>query len=110
MSNVSVALATLRNFNDSATYKGIITTTRLSAKLEKLTLDEIESKMVIGARWSRKRERRDDISQTLGRFGDTIAGYCAQEKGNGVHCKLLGANELLRLHSKPLLWYNFRKF
>ena len=50
MSDVSVALAMLRTFNDSATYKGIITTIRVSAKLEELTLDEIESKMVIEAR------------------------------------------------------------
>jgi len=50
MSDVSVALAMLRTFNDSATYKGIITTIRVSAKLEALTLDEIESKMVIEAR------------------------------------------------------------
>jgi hypothetical protein len=50
MSDVSVALAMLRTFNDSATYKGIITTSRVSAKLEELTLDEIESKMVIEAR------------------------------------------------------------
>jgi hypothetical protein len=50
MSDVSVALAMLRTFNDSATYKGIITTIRVSAKLEELTLDEIESTMVIEAR------------------------------------------------------------
>jgi hypothetical protein len=50
MPDVSVALAKLRTFNDSATYKGIITTIRVSAKLEELTLDEIESKMVIEAR------------------------------------------------------------
>jgi hypothetical protein len=37
-------------FNDSATFKGIITTIRVSTKLEELTLDEIESKMVIEAR------------------------------------------------------------
>ena len=47
MSDVSVALAMLRTFNDSATYKGIITTIRVSTKLEELTLDEIESKMVM---------------------------------------------------------------
>ena len=50
MSDISVALAMLRTFNDSTTYKGIITTIRLSAKLEELTLDLIESKMVIEAR------------------------------------------------------------
>jgi len=50
MTDVSVALAMLRTFNDSATYKGIITTIRVSAKLEELTLNEIESKMVIEAR------------------------------------------------------------
>jgi hypothetical protein len=50
MSDVSVALAMLRTFNNSATYKGIISTIRVSAKLEELTLDEIESKMVIEAR------------------------------------------------------------
>jgi hypothetical protein len=50
MSDVSVALAMLRTFNDPATYKGIITTTPVSTKLEKLTLDEIESELVIEAR------------------------------------------------------------
>jgi len=50
MCDVSVALAMLRIFNDSATYKGVITTIRVSTKLEELTLDEIESKMVIEAR------------------------------------------------------------
>jgi len=44
MSDVSVSLAMLRTFNDSATYKGIITSLRVSAKLEELTLDVIESK------------------------------------------------------------------
>jgi hypothetical protein len=42
MCDVSVALAMLRIFNDSATYKGVITTIRVSTKLEELTLDEIE--------------------------------------------------------------------
>jgi len=50
MSDVSVALAMLRTFNDSATYKGIISNTRVSTKLEELNLDEIESKLVIEAR------------------------------------------------------------
>jgi len=50
MSDVSVVLAMSRTFNDSATYRGIITIIRLSAKLEELTLDLIESKMVIEAR------------------------------------------------------------
>ena len=50
MSYVSVALAMLRTFNDSATCKEIITTIPVITKLAELTLDEIESKMVIEAR------------------------------------------------------------
>ena len=49
MSDVSVALAMLRALNNSAIYKGIITTFRVSTKLEEITLDEIESKMMIEA-------------------------------------------------------------
>jgi hypothetical protein len=50
ISDVSVVIAILRTFNDSAAYKGIITTIRMNTKLEELTLDEIETKMVIDAR------------------------------------------------------------
>jgi hypothetical protein len=49
MSDVSVGLAMLRTLNDSAIYQGIITTIRVSNKLEELALDEIEFKMVVGA-------------------------------------------------------------
>ena len=50
MFDVSVAFAMLRTLNDSATFKGIIATIPVSTKLEELTLNEIESKMVIDAR------------------------------------------------------------
>jgi len=45
-----VALAMLRSFNDSATYKGGITAIWVSTKLEEFTLDEIESKVVVETR------------------------------------------------------------
>ena len=45
-----MSLSVFRTFNDSATYRGIITTIQVSAKLQELTLDDIESKMVVEAR------------------------------------------------------------
>jgi len=45
-----MSLSVFRTFNDSATYRGIITTIQVSAKLQELTLDDIESKMVVDAR------------------------------------------------------------
>ena len=50
MSDLSVTLAMLRIVNDSATYNGIFTTVRVGTRLQELTLDEIESKMVVETR------------------------------------------------------------
>jgi len=47
-SDIRVAFVMLRTFNDSATCKGIMTSIRVSTKLEELTLDEIHYKW-----WSR---------------------------------------------------------
>jgi len=72
-SDFGVALAMLRNINDSATYEGIITTIRVSTNLEELTLDEIESKMMV--------ETRDiDLGSKRG------SGFVASERLPCLHC------------------------
>jgi len=90
MSDVSAALAMLRTFNDSATYKGIITTIRVSTKLGKLTLDEIESELGIEAR------DIDAESKVESGFGasDICRALIVEEPI--IHMKGAGSNMLIR--------------
>jgi hypothetical protein len=102
MSDVSVALAMLRPFNDSATYKGIIATIRVSAKLEELTLDEIESKMVI--------ETRDiDVSQNWNpdsEHPNIRRAFIVEEL---IHLKGPGSNILTRDRKRRLVSFPKRR-
>jgi hypothetical protein len=103
MYDVSVALAMLRTFNDSATYKGIITTIRVSAKLEELTLDEIESKMVIEAR------DIDVESKAESGFGAFEHPPCLIVEELIIHLKGAGSNILTRDRKRSLASFPKRR-
>ena len=85
MSDVSVALAMLRTFSDSATYKGIITAIRERTWLEELSIDDIESEMLV--------EARDiDLSNLESGFGASGHPLCPHCGGPIIHQKGAGSS------------------
>ena len=100
MSDVNVALAILRTFNDSATYKGIIITIRVSTKLKEVVPDEIEPKMMVKAR---DIDMKSKLESCFGACGHLQSPHCGRTDHAPERCwiKYFHKRRKRRLESFP---------